>query len=83
MNGDIAIEITGLRPGEKLYEELLIDAESQPTSHPLIFKAKEKYLSSKELKQKLEYLKKLLDNQETTLAVELALSLIKENKMED
>ena len=35
-DGDIEIVCTGLRPGEKLYEELLIDAESEPTSHPLI-----------------------------------------------
>ena len=33
-DGDIEIVCTGLRPGEKLYEELLIDAESQPTLHP-------------------------------------------------
>ena len=35
-DGDIDIVCTGLRPGEKLYEELLIDAESQPTAHPLV-----------------------------------------------
>ena len=39
-NGDIEIKLIGLRPGEKLYEELLIDAESLPTSHPLIFQSK-------------------------------------------
>ena len=39
--GDIEIVCTGLRPGEKLYEELLIDAESQPTAHPLIYRAEE------------------------------------------
>lgn len=39
--GDIAIEVTGLRPGEKLYEELLIDAEAIATSHPRIFRAQE------------------------------------------
>ena len=39
--GDIEIICTGLRPGEKLYEELLIDAESEPTSHPLIYRATE------------------------------------------
>ena len=39
----LQIIYSGLRPGEKLYEELLIDGKSEPTQHPLIFKAKEKY----------------------------------------
>ena len=37
--GDIEIVITGTRPGEKLYEELLVNGSSQPTSHPRIFRA--------------------------------------------
>ena len=44
--GGIAIEVTGLRPGEKLYEELLIDGENlQPTPHGKIMRAHENYLS--------------------------------------
>ena len=43
-NGDIEIKITGLRPGEKLYEELLVDGNSLKTSNPQIFKAREKYI---------------------------------------
>ena len=39
--GDIAIEYTGLRPGEKLYEELLIEGDSSSTAHPRIFQAHE------------------------------------------
>ena len=39
LNGDIEIITTGLRPGEKLYEELLISGKSEKTSHPLIFRA--------------------------------------------
>ena len=40
---------TGLRPGEKLYEELLIDAESHPTAHPLTHRAMERSLPPHEL----------------------------------
>ena len=47
--GAIQIVYTGLRPGEKLYEELLIDADSQATSHPRIMKAREFFLDQKEL----------------------------------
>ncbi|MCS5698231.1 polysaccharide biosynthesis protein [Cyanobium sp. FGCU-52] len=39
--GDIAISYTGLRPGEKLYEELLISSDAVPTAHPLIRRANE------------------------------------------
>jgi FlaA1/EpsC-like NDP-sugar epimerase len=42
--GDIAIEEIGLRPGEKLYEELLIGNENESTLHPRILKAHETYL---------------------------------------
>jgi len=43
-NGDIEIQFTGLRPGEKLYEELLIGDASFETSHPKILAANEKKL---------------------------------------
>ena len=46
-NGDIEIIYTGLRPGEKMYEELLIDGRSLSTSHPRIFKAHESVNSLK------------------------------------
>jgi FlaA1/EpsC-like NDP-sugar epimerase len=42
--GDIAIQVTGLRPGEKLYEELLIGDNPQPTQHARIMKAHEEFL---------------------------------------
>ena len=47
--GDIEIIFTGLRPGEKLYEELLIDAKSKPTKHPKIMQAIEKHPGWKEI----------------------------------
>ena len=43
--GDIEIQVTGLRPGEKLYEELLIGEEVQQTGHPRIMTANEVMLS--------------------------------------
>ena len=81
-DGDIEIKVTGLRPGEKLYEELLIDGKSIPTEHPLIYKAREKFLSSVELFSKLDNLEKVINDQKTDKAIKLALSLIPENQME-
>lgn len=52
-DGDIEIEITGLRPGEKLYEELLIGDNPEKTSHVRIMKAHEQFLSWPDLKKKL------------------------------
>ena len=60
-NGDIAITVTGLRPGEKLYEELLIGDNPLPTSHPRIMKAHEDFLPWKELQIKLAALGLALD----------------------
>ena len=68
LNGDIEILITGLRPGEKLYEELLIDSESEGTSHPLIYKANERCLLPETLWPKLVNLENyimLLDKEKT------------------
>ncbi|MFG0462309.1 polysaccharide biosynthesis protein [Pseudomonas sp. yb_1] len=55
-HGDIAIEFTGLRPGEKLYEELLIGDNVSPTPHSMIMTANEDHLSWETLKQKLSEL---------------------------
>ena len=55
-DGDIEIEITGLRPGEKLYEELLIGDNPEPTSHPRIMKAHEDFIPWETLGTKLNAL---------------------------
>ena len=57
-DGDIAIKYTGLRPGEKLYEELLVGRDITKTENPLIMRAKETFIGWNEL---LPILKKLED----------------------
>jgi len=77
-DGDIEIVCTGLRPGEKLYEELLIDAESQPTAHPLIYRAKERSLAPEELWPRLEKLDAAIAQQDVDAALDLLLQLVPE-----
>ncbi|MCJ0877523.1 polysaccharide biosynthesis protein [Pseudomonas sp. JI-2] len=60
-HGDIAIEYTGLRPGEKLYEELLIGDNVSPTEHPMIMRANEEYLDWDVLKDRLAKLLKAVE----------------------
>ncbi len=59
-HGDIEIKITGLRPGEKLYEELLIGDGAQPTSHPRIMKAHEALLPWAQLEPELQALERAM-----------------------
>ncbi len=59
--GDIEIEVTGLRPGEKLYEELLIGENPIKTSHPRILKAHEEFLNLIDLTGALNSLESTLD----------------------
>ncbi|CAE6812069.1 UDP-N-acetyl-alpha-D-glucosamine C6 dehydratase [Paraburkholderia domus] len=55
-HGDIEISFTGLRPGEKLYEELLIGGDVTGTSHPRIMKAQENYLPRPRMEAVIEML---------------------------
>jgi FlaA1/EpsC-like NDP-sugar epimerase len=64
--GDIEIQITGLRPGEKLYEELLIGDNPQPTQHARIMKAQEDMLPWSELQARLASLEVAMDQNDTT-----------------
>lgn len=59
-DGDIEITITGLRPGEKLFEELLIGDNPERTSHPKIMKAHEQFIPWEKLKKQLKSLEAAL-----------------------
>jgi nucleoside-diphosphate-sugar epimerase len=68
--GDIEICEIGLRPGEKLFEELLIDGDPEKTLHPKIYKAHEDFLSWDKLNEKLaEINEALIAGDESTLLV--------------
>jgi FlaA1/EpsC-like NDP-sugar epimerase len=74
--GDIAIEITGLRPGEKLYEELLIGDNPEPTGHPRIMKAREKFLPWSALEARLATLQCALESNDVPLIRQLLQELV-------
>lgn len=61
-NGDIEIHFSGLRPGEKLYEELLIGGEELSTEHPRIMKANEFSLGWEDMEMLLQSLRQLFDD---------------------
>jgi len=78
---DIKIVYTGLRPGEKLYEELLASAENTlPTHHPQILIGKVKQYNFEETSQKIETLINLFDSQNNTDIVAAMKNLVPEFK---
>ncbi len=60
-DGDIEIKITGLKPGEKLYEELLVDGSAQPSKNKNIFFGKDTSIKFDELQQLLTETEKLIN----------------------
>ena len=60
-DGDIPIAYVGLRPGEKLYEELLIGENTTPTAHPLIRRSSEPFLASEDLEREFAVLRGAMD----------------------
>ena len=61
LDGDIEIKITGLRPGEKLYEELLIGYNPQKTYHEKIQKAQDPFITFNKLKIDLDNLSNFIE----------------------
>ena len=77
-DGDIEIRCTGLRPGEKLYEELLIEASSEATAHPLIYRAREACLAPEQLCYQLDALEAAIARQDSSAALVLLAQLVPE-----
>ena len=75
-DGDIRIDFTGLRPGEKLYEELLIGSNVVQSEHPRIMQAKESKLSFDEVSHCVEVIKSARENQDERVVKELLLKYV-------
>ncbi len=66
--GEIEITVTGLRPGEKLYEELLIGDNCAPTEHPAICRAEEPFIPWSDLDPQIAKLQAALDQHDVPAA---------------
>ncbi len=75
-DGDIAIETVGLRPGEKLFEELLIGDNPLPTQHPRIMKARDEFLPLSVLAERLDALSAALEDNDVPLIRRLLQQLV-------
>lgn len=77
-DGDIEITVTGLRPGEKLYEELLIGDNPTPTSHSRIMRAKDDFLAWNELEERLASLEFAININDVGVIRQIIQSLVSE-----
>ena len=82
IDGDIEIKIIGLRPGEKLYEELLIGDNPSKTTHEKIQKARDPFIPFNELNIDLNLLTKKLENNEVSEIKEILKKLVSTFKSE-
>ena len=76
-NGDIEIQVIGLRPGEKLFEELLIGDNPQKTIHPKILRASDPFIPFDELNKELNKLIISIDKNDTINVKKILSNLIK------
>ncbi len=80
LTGDIEIKFTGLRPGEKLYEELLVDGNVTKTENKLIMRAQDSMIEWDELKPLLEKLVEACESNNTNDTRQILLKLVPEFK---
>jgi FlaA1/EpsC-like NDP-sugar epimerase len=76
------LEFSGLRPGEKLFEELLISASDFATDHPLILQAKEGFLPANELQPLLASLLEAASHQQPSLALQMLRRIVPEYNLQ-
>ncbi|RYF10933.1 MAG: polysaccharide biosynthesis protein, partial [Oxalobacteraceae bacterium] len=77
-DGDIEIATVGMRPGEKLYEELLIGNDPRATTHPRIMMANEHHLPWDQLRKRLDQMETLIDAGQVAPARSLLSELVAE-----
>ncbi|MEK9710325.1 MAG: nucleoside-diphosphate sugar epimerase/dehydratase, partial [Alphaproteobacteria bacterium] len=75
-DGDIEIKITGLRPGEKLYEELLISEAASDSPHPKIKFANEAFVEWTDLRDDLGLLERSVDSTDSKITLNLLMKLV-------
>ena len=75
-DGDIEIKFTGLRPGEKLYEELLIGKDVIQSEHPRIMQAKEESLSNEKVEAIVENIVKAYKNQDDAVIKDILINSV-------
>ena len=77
-DGDIEIKFYGLRPGEKLYEELLIGENSSSTIHPRIIRANEDSIAPEQINRVLDSADEILRNQNPSLLIAMLAEIIED-----
>lgn len=82
-NGDIEIKITGLRPGEKLHEELLISSDMLTTPHTKILRAQESFLSEFEMATALKDLRQAIESYDESAARAVILRWVEQAELDE
>ncbi len=75
-NGDIEILVTGLRSGEKLFEELILGENPKKTIHPKIYKVEDPFFSFEQISQDIDELRHLIEKGETVKIIQILKKLV-------